>query len=277
MTEKPISKPNEEQIEILLKRIRPLPSNNFYTRMEAAAWNYTEPRTKSRLWLPEIFKLKPQLVTAGFVVMLLAITGLFLIPSVRATAQNILQFLIPAAQDAITVPVKIPYPDDSSLFNTTVVFNLDLEEAQKLAGYPLKQVTQLGNDLIYNGAHYDRQLERITIRYSAAKYDLFFSQRPVGAIEEYSKIGASAPVEIVKVRGVDGEYVRGGWKILSPEKQTLETALPGKQILVEATWDSTLPQNMLRWSEGGYIYELLSVGNPNINRSDIIDYTKSVK
>jgi hypothetical protein len=272
-----LSKPDEEHIESLLKKIRPYPSANFYARVESAPWTEPESTGKVRLRYPVLPRLKPAVITAGFLVILLAISGLFLMPSVRATAQNFLQFLMPAASDTITVPVKIPYPDVSVVFDPSASYSLNYEEAQEFVEYHLKQISIPDASLQFNGARYDRQLERVTIRYSAAKSDLYFSQRPAGAIAEYSKIGASAPVEIVDVRGAVGEYVRGGWKIFSPGNQVIQTAPAGEQILVDAIWDSSLPQSILRWEEDGFLYELLSVGDPQIERSDLISYAESVK
>lgn len=271
------SKPNAEQIESMLKRIRPIPGKEFYLRMETAPWKQASIGRKSRwTWLGNM-DLNARLAAASLAVLLLAIASLIFMPSVRATAQNLLRFLMPAPEDAITIPVMIPYPDDSNVFDTPAAFDHSLEEAQRQVEYPLKDITLLMDGLRFNGAHYDPQLQKVTLRYTSGEFNLFFSQRPLGTIEEYSKIGASAPVEMVKVRGVDGEYVRGGWKILSPGYQVLETAPPGEQVFVEATWDATLPQNMLRWSEGGFLYELITTGNPEIDRSDILDIAKRVK
>lgn len=261
----------------MLRKIRPVPSKDFYSQIESAPWKHSsENRMPVLAWL-ENMSLNARIAAAGLAVVLLAVAGLLLMPSVRATAQNILQFLIPAAEDAITIPVNIPYSNETNPFNTPAEFDLSLVEAQSKVGYPLKQVTQLETGLSFSGAHYDPQLDKVTLRFTSGPYNLFFSQRPLGEIEEYSKIGASAPVESVTVRGADGEYVRGGWKILSPDYQVLETAHPGEQIFVDAIWDTTLPQNLLRWSEDGYIYELITIGNPDIDKSDILEIAKRVK
>jgi RNA polymerase sigma factor (sigma-70 family) len=89
-------------------------------------------------------------------------------------------------------------------------------------------------------------------------------------IDEYSTIAPSAPVELVWVGEVVGEYVKGGWKILPESEKLLETQVPGTQVSIDAAWDPDLPQSTLRWKKGGRIFELQYSGGEGIDKSALI-------
>ena len=270
--------PSEEQIERLLSSFQPNPGVSYYQKMEASPWNRSQ-QSKARISQWRDY-LKPRAVwafSAAALALVLVFTGILFVPSLQAVAQNILQFLDLAASDNISVPVNINYPDDSTAFMSPEYFNLGLSEAFELAGYPIKQINVPQEKLTFSGAAYDQTLQRVTIWYANPDFDLYFSQRPAGGIEEYSKIGASASVDIVKVYGIEGEYVTGGWRLSSSEINKMETGLPGTQASVKAYWDDSLPQQILRWQTDGYIYEILTIGEPKLEAKDLINLAERVK
>jgi len=192
-------------------------------------------------------------------------------------AQNLLRYLRPASSDQIAVPVRVPYPEEADYFGSPQYFSLNLEQAESKAGFVLSKIPAGEFDMSFSGAHYDDDLHRVVSRYTYDKFTLYYSQRKLIDIEEYSQIGASAPVQIVSVRGFDGEFVSGGWKMEAESELLLATSSPGTQINLAAYWDVTLPQQILRWQEGGFLYEILTVGDSNLKKDDLIFLAESVK
>ena len=103
------------------------------------------------------------------------------------------------------------------------------------------------------------------------------TQRRLGEIEEYSSVGASAPVEIVPVRGVEGEYVVGGWRFSSDGEKPSFTAVPNNDVDIGVVWDPELPQRILRWQEEDFIYEILLTGSHSLVKSDLLIIAEQIK
>ena len=93
-------------------------------------------------------------------------------------------------------------------------------------------------------------------------------------------VGASAPVEIVIVRGVPGEFVTGGWMATDANDRIQATAAPGTQVSLGVYWDPTLPQRILRWQEGNILYEILSTKTAQgitIDKDELIAMAESIE
>jgi hypothetical protein len=174
-----------------------------------------------------------------------------------------MRFFNPNPSDQMTLQVTIPSPEDPQVFGAPGYFSLSLEEVEKLDGFEVKEIIfpATGSpipEMAFSGAHFDAELQAVNLRYSVDGISLFFSQRASGKIEEYSSVGAGAPVKPVIVRGVEGEYVAGGWRSKrasdSPAHGTLQ---PGTQVSLDIVWDYDLPQRILRWQEDQVYYEIL--------------------
>ncbi len=255
--------PSEAEIEELLARIRPRPSNRFYRIMKKAPWE-----RKRFLFGPGL--LRPLAATVLLMVILLgaAIT----LPSVQAAARQLLRFFVPSTSDQRTVVVPLPLPGSQA----GTYYALSLEQAQTELGYTLKTPAALPDELVFSGAHVDPDLKSASLRYTNGKIDLIFTQHPLGNVEEYSSIGASAVVEHVQVRGVDGEYVSGAWRIKPTQATIQETSLPGTQTNLGLYWDPDLPQHILRWQESGMAYEILCTGD-TIGKEGLITIANSIR
>ena len=260
-------KPDEQEIERLLARFRPRPSARFYRQMRSAPWKKSNP-------IKGAMPGNRQLAFAVLAVLVLVVAGLAS-PAVRTMAGQIMHFFLPAAGDQMAIQVTIQ-PEEPALMSTAASFPLSLEEARSRVNYPLKEIPVPPDGMVLNGARYNPELDSIALRYQGEGKILVLTQRPLGAVEEYSSIGASAPVETLQVRGEKAEYVTGGWQVKPGEGERLMTAVPGTEVSLGVYWNPDLPQKMLRWEEGGMMYELLSSG-PSIGKDKLLSIAETIR
>ncbi len=277
MMQEQAPKPDEEQIIAWLNQIQPVPSARYHQKMASAPWERSQ-QVAQKGWRftrfahpTTAFRLVG--LTAGILILLVA--AFIFEPNLRAVAQRIAQYFLPAENDQVTfIPSQVSPIDGDAI---TAYFPLSLDVAQKLAGIELKSLpeTRLGVD--FQGAHYDPHLQSVTLRYANEDFILLISQRPVSPIEEYASIGASAPLETVNVRGVTGEYVAGGWRLIIetgvPDQDT--RPLEGSELSIR--WDPLLPQRILRWQEDYIIYEILTTGRVALEKSELINLAEQLK
>jgi hypothetical protein len=256
--------PSEEEIEALLSQIKPRPGRRFYQIMQRSPWEKPGFRFPDQL-------ARSLAVTAFIVIVILGVT--FTIPSVQAAARQLMHYFIPSNSDQVTVQAPLPLP--GSQVNT--YYALSLDEAQNKAGYPLKTIAVLPDNLAFSGAHFDPSLKAAALRYTNGTDTLVFSQHPLGNnITEYFSIGASATVEPVQVRGVQGEFVSGSWRLESSQPAIQETSFPGTEANLGLYWDASLPQHILRWQENGMAFELLCTGE-TIGKTKLIEIADSIQ
>ena len=255
--------PSEEEIEVLLSQIKPRPGTSFYEKMGHAPWETPRIRFSPRL-------ARPLVVTA--LMMILILSASFTIPSVQAVARQLLRYFSPSMSDLSSVQSPLPLPGGQ----VSAYYTLSLGQAQIEAGYTLKTITELPDNMVFSGAHIEPSLKAAAFRYSNGRDDLIFTQRPLGIITEYSSIGASATVEPVQVRGVRGEFVSGAWRLQSGQATIQETSLPGTQTNLGLYWDASFPQHNLRWQENGMAFELLCTGE-TIGKTKMIEIADSIK
>ncbi len=274
------SKPDESQIVDLLQAFQPHPSSGFYQRMEMSPWVRLKGRHKDRISITDRL-LTPQFQIRAFVVIIILIlvivTGVFTAPNLIAIAQQIAQYILPAESDQLSLPFTNSATDGSSILDSPENFSLSQSEAQDLAGFTLKKISFPIYGLTFTGAQYDPNLQAVKMRYAGGGALLLFTQRPHGIVEEYTSVGASAPIYIVKVRGVEGEYVEGGWRVLSDNEEPSFTAIPGREVNLGVVWDPKLPQRILRWQEKDHIFEILLTGSHNLEKSDILKIADQIK
>lgn len=270
---------DNELLERLLGSFHPLPSQKFYRRLQTSPWIDVSRRNRAEWMTFSGLLQSPRRNTVAVFTFLiiLGISSLLFVPDLRGVAQNLLHYLQPAQSDRIAVPVRIPYPDDAEAFGTPQYFSLSLAQAEEMAGFKLKEISFPNRDLKFGGAHYDTDLDRVVTLYTNDDSTLYFSQRRIGNTQEYSQIGASAPVEIVRVHGLDGEYVSGGWRANPESAVLLSTSLPGNQVNLSAVWDSQLPQQILRWREGDFLLEILAIGDSSLGKEGLLLIAESVK
>lgn len=263
--------PDESQIERLLADFNPHPSRDFYLKMAGAPWRRSANRER-RLRIPAWGT-----ITTAAIVLSILLIGTLAMPSLQAVAQQIMHYFVPAQEDQRSIEMTVPYPGDSGDFGTPEYFSLNLSQAKAQVDFPLAQLQQLPLGWIFSGAHYEASLNSITLRYQVNESTLYLTERPADAVEEYSSVGASAPVETVTVGEVTGEYVLGGWHLTSEGSSPIETGVPGTQISLDIYWDPELPQQTLRWEQGEIVYEIRFAGKPLLSKEAMIEIAESLQ
>ncbi len=278
----------EEEITTLFNVFKPRPSKDFYRRMESAPWS-TPRKTINRFetFLRRLFGVgnpSPlpglRVALATFAILLVIVIVTLASPSLQAVAQQLLQFIIPAPTDELTLQMTVQQPGTQEPLNAVERYPLTLTQAEETAGYSVSVISKLPQGLTLAGARYNPDLQAVSLLYTGAGQTLLFTQRPVGEINEFTTVGASAPVEIVSVHGLPAEFVTGGWKVTDTNDRIQSTPAPGTQVSLGVYWDPSLPQYILRWQEGNTQYEILSTKTAQgitINKDDLIAMAESIK
>jgi hypothetical protein len=280
--------PSEEQIISYLEAFQPQPSEEFYQRMESAPWRTTDEVHSYTInlmdWLTGLgnsLHIPGMRVALASTLLLLVIILVTLAsPKLQAVAQQILQFIVPAPTDELTLQVTVHPSGTQEPLNIAERYPLTPAQAEDLSGYPLRVISLVPDGVTLTGAQYYPNLRAVTMRYAGAGQTLLFTQRPVGEIKEFATVGASAPVEVVNVRGVQGEFVTGGWIVTDTNDRIQATAAPGTQISLGVYWDPTLPQRILRWQEGNMLYEILSTKTAHgvtLDKDELIRLAESIE
>jgi hypothetical protein len=284
----PNQPPSEEEIAALMQAFKPQPSENFYQRMENAPWaasrktNKRLPAFMNRLFGMESTSPLPDLrvALASIAILLVIIVVTLASPSLQAVAQQILQFIIPAPTDELTLQVTVQPSGTQDALNAAERYPLTLTQVEETAGYSVKAISELPQGITFTGARYNPNLQAVTLRYTGVGQTLLFTQRPIGDVSEITTVGASAPVEIATVHDSPAEFVTGGWKVTDTNDRIQATPAPGTQVSLGVYWDPSLPQCILRWQEGNMQYEILSTKTAqgiNFDKDDLIAMAESIE
>jgi hypothetical protein len=254
--------PPPEYIENLLRQLQPKPSPRLYKRLDNAPWQPRSGLHLLRRW--------------GFAMTLLGclILACFLLsPPLRAMARNWMLYFLPDNQDQIELSIEQLDPQELYQYATPGNFPYSVEQVSILAGYRVSLPAALLPGMVLIGGRYESATQTTVLLYQGAGYNLFLSQRPIKAGQEYFSIGASAVVEPVVIGDIQGEYVAGGWVKLS-SIPTAEQSAPN-ELRVE--WDETLPQYTLRWQYQDFAYQLRSTGISSPHKSDLITLVEAIR
>jgi len=123
------------------------------------------------------------------------------------------------------------------------------------------------------GGRYEIKTLTTVLLYQGAGYNLFLSQRPIEAGQEYFSIGASAIVESISFGDIQGEYVAGGWV----KRSGLPSTEPVPPTELHIQWDETLPQYTLRWQVHDFAYQLRSTGITGPQKDELITLAQTIR
>ncbi len=251
---KRIPPPDEDQISQLLSNLQPGPGERFYRQIEKAPWVKSHANYKQ----PSFRIITPKLAIIAVLLVCLIWAAW---PRLEVLARQVTMFFLPNPSDNLSIEISTPATGDVLIMQPK--FELSLAEAQHKSGFIIYQIDLAG--LTFKGATYDEALQSVMQFFTGAEYNLYLVQRLNSRGISYFSIGASATVEPLTVRGVSGEYVYGGWKGIPTGDPK---ATPN---LLQATWDAEQPQQTLRWSEGGYSFELRCYGVSCPSKNDLIE------
>jgi hypothetical protein len=262
--------PSEEQIVTLLSGFLPKPRQEFYQRMSKASWNQ-ENRSKFINTHPmsSLFRL------AFFTILtfLLILLPLLFTPSLLSNARQLFRFFW--VHDENTLSIEVTYTPSSTADSPfpEPYFPLSIEEAAATAGFQLKTLTSLQAGVNFDGAVYDPTRHAVLIRYAGEGITILFTQREKARISEYAGVGSDAAAQIVTVRGVQGEYIPGGWLV-----QSLSTPQPELETqTVNLIWENQAGMATLRWEENGDVYEIVVTSLQNISQAELLAIAESMR
>lgn len=252
--------PEEEQIEALLRLVRPRPGKRFYQRMASAPW-----RKQAWRWG------RQRMLSLGLALLVVVFVGVITSPSLYALGEQLWRFFLPEAEDRLVIALGTPGAAGASQLSGPQGFPLAIEEAQQQAGFAPKVLPAQASPAL-SGFRYEAVTGAVRSLYQAQDYNLYLSQRSLEGVREQAAVGPAAQVEIVSVAGLSGEYVSGGWRL--PSGATLS---PGEPAQLDVVWDAALPQRTLRWQDGEFAYEMLVVGAGAPQKQDLIALAERVK
>ncbi len=270
--------PEEDQIASMLQQIRPMPGRRFYQKMESMPW--MKPVASSglspRLFLGRLFASPRRAAAVLGLVLICIATGVLTIPSVRATARQFFMYFLAAPGDTRSVQVTVP-GNGSQVIGDSHYFSQTLLQVQQKVDFPIYEIRDLPAGMTLQGAHYDSYRQAAILNYTNGVDSIWLTERRQGNLEEYSSIGASATVEAISIQGVQGEFVRGGWRVAPASQIPLATSTPGAQLTIGVYWDPGYPQFTLRWQESGIVLDLTYIGNLSSEKATLLRIAESIK
>lgn len=282
--------PSEEEIVGLLEGFRPQPGGGFYDQMKQAPWRGDRPGRRAGL---SGFFGRSLLKSFGGVLAAASLVALsLLVTPLHSFASGLLGFFVHADSDELTL--------DSSL--TSNDYNLgrgwqlplppspepmDIERAQALAGIQVRLPRAMPDLFRFEGAYYLIDNMSVQLAYVVDGQALLtITELPASRVpatpvrSEVSAVGASAAIEQVRIGGVPGEYVRGGWALYErqPMVAVTEEESPGLQVV----WDPDAAMQTLRWQDGYMFYEISLVGgragsDSYLGREDLVMIARSLR
>lgn len=264
----PLNPPQEEHIIALLTTFQAHPRQGFYQRMQQAPWN----KESKQFSITALQSLRTFPVKAFAVFILFLITILlFFTPAWVSTARQIFRFFWVHDENARSIEVtRTPIsPPNSSL--SEFKFSLTLAEAAKAANFSIKVPTEFPKGIVLEGAAFDETRQAVLFKYVGEGITLLFTQREESSVTEYASIGSSAPTELVTVRGVQGEFVTGGWVI-----QSLSENQPDTQT-INLVWENQAGMWTLRWEENGFVYEIVVASSQSVSLPEILAIAESMR
>jgi hypothetical protein len=277
---------DQNQIEALLAKIEPRPSQVFFKKIEQAPWRVSQEQEG------QANSLRPRWVIAMTVAVVMV--GILIItPQGRAWAQEVFQFFkkvdftaIPLSEkeleqynyfvtsresyDLPLVPVFIPTvaPEMFSLPGCDTAekaqsYICQIAYAESQLGFELMEFPEKPQNMEFQDTLFDKQTKFAMIEYESPGMLLRLSQR-LGEAPEAFRPWPWVPagdVEKIKVGAFDGEYVSGGFNLSTQSG--------------ELVWNDTTSTQRVAWSDGTYWY-LLDSGGQLMNRERLIELAASL-
>jgi hypothetical protein len=284
--------PELEQLEVMLKEIQPEPRETFHTRMKSAPWQPATRFARKTVFQNRRYQL------AGLLSILVLLGAMAFTPAGRVLADDILHFFVrasgntlPLAPDEIIplVPTITPEPtyfpailpaDQVQPQPTKIVEqaepiqeteqqdNLDFASAKYLVEFDLWMPSMLPKDYRLTNLQYlpDQQAIRSSYASPVAGSGEFVSLTQGTNLPPF-EVGADASVETLTLRGVEVEWIKGGWFVPNGADT--------------ATWEESTGMDTLRWEENGVTLELMSMMNDSfypayLGREELIDIVSNL-
>lgn len=195
-------------------------------------------------------------------------------PQGRAFAQSILQFFTRAESDAFPLqPWQIAHLEDDATALPPMQLYMIISDVEKLAGYNLLLIPDkkvVINGFQFRGATFEPKNNMVLLFYARVfegdniEESFMLSEQQLGSPKDIyplqGVVGASAPVEEVKVGNFQGEYIEGVWKLTNNGP----------------VWSQEPFLKTLRWRTETLFIELVYGGNV-LTKGDLINLAENMK
>jgi hypothetical protein len=205
-------------------------------------------------------------LSAVAAVLILCLLIILTVPQVRTLAQDMINDLFNRAPEDVMVE-RVVHPSPTRLHMRYLEFSTVAEaEAELGIDLPEPAVIPDGYNVYKVHVSDDGQLIGIEFRGPPGR-QLFISRRQPPTSERDGLVGASAEIVLVEIQGIEGEYVEGVWKSVSP---------------TESEWINDSVFRRVRWQDGDYFYEIISAGgSPGsrgyLDQEDLIEFAEGFR
>jgi hypothetical protein len=214
-----------------------------------------------------------RLASLALLVCLLIMIPFFFTPTLLSNARQMFRFFGVSDKNSRLIELTHTPTSTSNSLLPEPTFSLSLDEAANTAGFQIKTLNSLPTGVALEGAAFDPTRHAVLIRYVGEGRTVLFTQRENNRVNEYASVGPEASGEFVRVRGVEGEYIPGGWVV-----QTQVTPQPGLESrTIELVWENQAGMATLRWEENGYVYEIILTGPQNTSKEEILAIAESMQ
>ena len=255
----------DEDIIARLKQSRPEPNDRFYQKMDAAPWKASQTRMVGQLRLAAI----------PAALLLAAVVAIWLMPVLRAAAQDIIRYFERSEDDQHVsewvVPTVQPTlePLHKRLQNRNDLYTYTIEDASEIAGFDISFPAVLPDDFRFVGARVFEYSHFVALRFEGIQrhphilsFEILLTHNDSDSTYVY-EIGPEAEVEEIPIGDTNGEYVRGSWsRWISESPRT-----PGETASVVHEWTDSGGQTLI-WQMGDVRYHISS--RPGLGRDDMI-------
>ena len=262
--------PQEEHIIALISSFQPKPRQQFQQRMLHAPWN----KEKKQFLIETFQSLRtfPRNAVALLSLFLVLILFIFT-PALVSNARQFLRFFLVHDENVRSIEVTQTPTFHSYSSLPEFEFTLSIEEVAKAVNFPIKILPGFPEGISLEGAAYDDTRKAVLINYSGEGSTFLFTQREAASVTEYASVGSSAPAELVTVRGLQGEFISGGWVVQSTEANQPES---GAQT-INLVWKDQAGMWTLRWEENGIVYEIVVASSQSISLDEILAIAESMR
>ncbi|MBW8010088.1 MAG: hypothetical protein FVQ83_02445 [Chloroflexi bacterium] len=250
-------------VEELLS-FRPIPSQQFYKRMERAPWR--------KVKLTKMHRRRWQAAIAIVLLLILSLTTPILSPSFEAVAERLVKFFNFSETDSTNIQLTNSISAESRIVLRESDFPLTIGQVQNLSPINLSNPTLSSFNLVFFGASYNTETQQAIFYYRGTNLHLLITQQPAG--DFFQEVGISATVESVQIEDLYGEFVSGGWVVSPVGSPTPEETQSGNRETVTAIWDPNLLHLTLQWQSEDILYSIMSWGE--FTKQDLIGIASSM-
>lgn len=212
-------------------------------------------------------KRQIRLVAASLLILLVLATIFFFTPQGQAWAQTVLRFfkhsgneqilstpapvnmvdMTPGVVQPTLTPEARQYPVFFETCGDFLTPRCSLEQIKGLVDFPVKGIAAIPEGMIFVGATGGSDGVILLYQRDEPMTTLLLQQWPVSRMDMPLSVADNAEIEIVQIRGTQGEYVKGAWSHYAGDEVAL--------------WDPNLDIQSLRWEADDMLFTIEVIGS----------------